>query len=418
MKFVEALRRYLSAMEDGPARGDRVPSIEMGLRCSRAAKVSDDEYLLTYTFENRLIRRDAQSTRVSSLGRIFMQLPTDDALRWLLLVETMQSLGPGDVWHVQRTMLALAIDVPSAELAPAHPDFVGYERLTDLGVFLPDPASPLLVYRNYDLRELLEEIVSVRQTPQRTLAEALLADERNATWDALSPGRTHTPTESVAALNARHARMILHEFRNALVPVRMTLDRLYPHVPANALEQHRPRVDQGLDRVFSFLNEMQKVTDLSARAPERFDPVAAIRDALIALNGGLSIRVRFEPPPRVPTVIGYRDRFVLVIVNLLRNSAQNSDKPAATAVISVDSRSEEAQVVLAVEDDGPGIPEQHRESLFRLGFSLRPGGTGQGLALVHEICVVEMKGQVRYEPSSLGGACFVVTLPTASQERP
>jgi signal transduction histidine kinase len=47
------------------------------------------------------------------------------------------------------------------------------------------------------------------------------------------------------------------------------------------------------------------------------------------------------------------------------------------------------------------------------------GGTQfNGLALVHEICVVEMKGQVRYEPSSLGGACFVVTLPTASQERP
>lgn len=417
MQFIEALRWYLSEVERGLADDRRSPSRVYALRCSDAIGIGAYEYLATYAFENRLVRRDAAGLGVSSLGIVLLRLPGTDALQWLLRVESLQSVGWGDPWRVCHKLLKVCLDLhePGWEIDPSAPVMASVRRLMDLGVVWPDPVNPRSLVLNENVRALLEEIVSVRQTPQRTLAEALLADERNATWDALSPAHARPHTESVAALNARHARMILHEFRNALVPVRMTLDRLYPHVPAHVLEQLRPRVDQGLDRVFNFLSEMQKVTDLSARAPERFDPVAAVRDALIALNGGLAIRVRFDPPPEVPTVVGYRDRFVLVMVNLLRNSAQNSERPTATAVISVDSRADDAQVIIAVDDDGPGIPERHRESLFRLGFSMRPGGTGQGLALVHEICTVEMKGQVQYEPSALGGARFVLTLPAAPE---
>ena len=42
-------------------------------------------------------------------------------------------------------------------------------------------------------------------------------------------------------------------------------------------------------------------------------------------------------------------------------------------------------VCVAVEDNGPGIPSEHREKIFNLYFSTKPGGTGLGLPMVKKI---------------------------------
>ena len=62
-------------------------------------------------------------------------------------------------------------------------------------------------------------------------------------------------------------------------------------------------------------------------------------------------------------------------------------------------------------DDGPGVPSEHREEIFRQGFALRHGGSGQGLALVREVVEIEMRGAARCEQNDAGGASFVLTLP-------
>ena len=73
-------------------------------------------------------------------------------------------------------------------------------------------------------------------------------------------------------------------------------------------------------------------------------------------------------------------------------------------------------MVVALEDDGPGVPPEHRERIFEQGFTLRQGGSGQGLALVREVIEVEMKGQVHCTSGDLGGAKFVLVLPTSAKE--
>jgi signal transduction histidine kinase len=67
--------------------------------------------------------------------------------------------------------------------------------------------------------------------------------------------------------------------------------------------------------------------------------------------------------------------------------------------------------VLAVEDDGPGVPDELRALIFEPGFS-RCGSTGLGLDIVAEVAAAH-GGSVAFEPGAVG-ARFVLRLPAAS----
>ena len=76
-------------------------------------------------------------------------------------------------------------------------------------------------------------------------------------------------------------------------------------------------------------------------------------------------------------------------------------------------------VTLTVDDDGPGVPPDERERIFERFVRLDQarerdaGGAGLGLAVVAAV-VRAGGGRVRATESSLGGACFEVTLPASS----
>jgi signal transduction histidine kinase len=80
-------------------------------------------------------------------------------------------------------------------------------------------------------------------------------------------------------------------------------------------------------------------------------------------------------------------------------------------------------VVLIVEDDGPGIPEDQRVRVFERFVRLdearsrSDGGAGLGLSLVRTI-VEHAGGTVAVDAGTLGGARFTVTLPAADHPRP
>ena len=70
---------------------------------------------------------------------------------------------------------------------------------------------------------------------------------------------------------------------------------------------------------------------------------------------------------------------------------------------------------MSVDDAGPGVPESDRDRVFDDGFTTRPGGSGFGLAFVRRVVETDLAGSVSCEPSDLGGARFVVTLPEAAE---
>ncbi len=101
-----------------------------------------------------------------------------------------------------------------------------------------------------------------------------------------------------------------------------------------------------------------------------------------------------------------------LLTNLIDNALKHGSRVAVTLV----QNREERVVEIAVEDDGPGIPEHRREEAFRpfhrldQGRNLQSGGSGLGLAIARDIARAH-GGDILLSASALGGLKAVIRLP-------
>ena len=123
-----------------------------------------------------------------------------------------------------------------------------------------------------------------------------------------------------------------------------------------------------------------------------------------------------SPADGSAVVAGRRLQLERVVANLVDNAARHA---AGTVHVGVEVDADRREVVLAVDDDGPGIPVADRERVFerftRLdgGRARADGGAGIGLALVRTI-VRRHGGSARVADGPLGGARLEVRLPAAT----
>lgn len=128
----------------------------------------------------------------------------------------------------------------------------------------------------------------------------------------------------------------------------------------------------------------------------------------------------------LPPVRGDRTQLEQVILNLLNNAEQalrprvDSHRQASRGRVVIRTRSEIPDVVVEVEDNGPGVPDHARSDVWDPFWTTKEEGegTGLGLTVVHTI-VVNHGGSVTLERGALGGARFIIRLPTvAAAEQP
>lgn len=100
-----------------------------------------------------------------------------------------------------------------------------------------------------------------------------------------------------------------------------------------------------------------------------------------------------------------------VFSNLLKNAIQHNDKDIAEVTVSADEQDD--TVTVRIADNGPGIPDDHKESIFGKGKKgLESAGMGIGLYLVDTL-LSSYNGDIWVEDNDPDGSVFVVELPTA-----
>ena len=105
------------------------------------------------------------------------------------------------------------------------------------------------------------------------------------------------------------------------------------------------------------------------------------------------------------------DMLDVVFRNLLKNAIQHNDKEVPEVTVSV--AVEDGQATVRVSDNGPGVPDAQKESIFGRGeLGLGSEGSGIGLYLVRTL-VESYDGDVWVEDTEPEGATFVVRIPTA-----
>ncbi len=127
--------------------------------------------------------------------------------------------------------------------------------------------------------------------------------------------------------------------------------------------------------------------------------------------------LRLDPATEVADGAGHD--VVTILGNLVDNAV---DATGPGGAIDLLARSAEREGVhLRVSDDGPGVPPELREEIFRIGMSTKEAanehqGRGIGLALVARV-VARRSGSIRVDDRPGGGAVFTVDLPPAAPAR-
>ncbi len=216
---------------------------------------------------------------------------------------------------------------------------------------------------------------------------------------------------------------VTHELKNPLASLRSAVDGLErvsdPALRARLLAIVGEDVRR-LDRLISDISEASRLDAQLSRAT--FEPVdiMAMLDGLLSQRaergGDRGVRLRFDRGDAgTLIVLGEGARLERVFENLLDNAVSFSPDGALVAVAAA---IEGGELAVRVEDEGPGVPADEREAVFRRFHSVRPGGeafgqhSGLGLAIARTI-VEAHQGDIAVEPRQdrLSGARFVVRLP-------
>ena len=205
-----------------------------------------------------------------------------------------------------------------------------------------------------------------------------------------------------------------HELRSPLARLKMAVAMLEDAGPAQRATL-RKEVDTNIAELDALVEEVLLASrlDNASGALDMGQPVALLA-------------VAAEEASRTGAAVTGQDVQVTGDERLLRRAVRNLLENAQRyggGEVTVHVEAQAAGARLSVCDRGPGVPDSYRERIFEPFFRLpghaeREGGVGLGLALVRQIAQ-RHGGDVRCEPHTGGGSCFVISLPaSASTPRP
>ncbi len=128
----------------------------------------------------------------------------------------------------------------------------------------------------------------------------------------------------------------------------------------------------------------------------------------------ISVTTEFEG--NLPDVHLDSTQLQQILLNLIKNAtdAMNSVPAEARRLRLTTTLDGQSNVLLSVEDSGPGIPVEDRERIFDPFFTKNSGGMGLGLAIASSL-VANFGGQLRLVKSDSTGSIFQITIPAGGQ---
>lgn len=238
---------------------------------------------------------------------------------------------------------------------------------------------------------LLEERIDKRTRELQQSQALLVQQEKQAAFGLLAAG-------------------IAHEVGNPLAAISSLVQMLKRKHDDDDSRERMQMVDDQLLRIQRTLREL---VDFSrpANTERTLSHVQESIDAALSIakyykrKKGKKILTRYEDGlPRLRVV---RDQLVQVFLNLILNAM---DATSEGGVIEISTRWDDGWIAVDVSDDGHGIEEADRATIFQPYFTTKPTGTGLGLFVCRNIIDQMECGRIELSDSSPDGTTFSVLL--------
>ena len=231
---------------------------------------------------------------------------------------------------------------------------------------------------------------------KRELIRRAHVAEKLAAIGTLAAGLSH---EIKNPLNAASLQLMVLERR---------LRRLHPELERELeapLHLVRDEVAR-LNRILEDFLEFARRRNVAPAPVDVADLLGRVVDLLAPQCERLGVRLERDWGP-LPPVLGDAGRLQQALVTLVLNGMQEAQPDGFVRLSAVQEADE---LVLAVEDSGPGIPDDVLHRVFEPFFTTKSTGSGLGLPLVHNV-VEQHGGTISVERAQGRGARFVIRLP-------
>jgi signal transduction histidine kinase len=269
-----------------------------------------------------------------------------------------------------------------------------------LGAGLLVLAALQTIYGLWPLRRVQREVVAIRSGTKQRISDAFPTEIQPLT-EEINQLLAHSEAQAEEA--RRHAGNLAHALKT---PLTVITNEATAHTPnlADTVCREAALMRRQVDHHLARARAIGRRSSAQARA-RVWESVGAVQRAVDRLYEGVTVDITGDKRAEVRVE---RQDLDEMIGNLVENAAKYG---SGRVFITVERHDSAVDVV--VEDDGKGIPENERVSIFDRGARLDTGkpGTGLGLAIVRDVAEI-YGGQVTLEQSEdLGGLLARLRLP-------
>ena len=208
-------------------------------------------------------------------------------------------------------------------------------------------------------------------------------------------------------------RAVSHELRTPVARIRFAVQMVEDMTDDEAVRRQLSGIDGDIEELDGLIDEILTYARLGSElATEPLECRAMAQrviDALAGLHGQLRIELAAGEEFELEAEPRYLQR---ALQNLVANACRHAERRVLISLHN-DARA----VRIDVEDDGPGVPEQDRQEVFKPFARLddsrarRSGGYGLGLSIVHKVMAWHGGSVMVDDSPTLGGARFSLLLP-------
>jgi two-component system nitrogen regulation sensor histidine kinase GlnL len=256
--------------------------------------------------------------------------------------------------------------------------------------------------------------VTITPLPQRLTGTHLLLEFADATQRQ----RIHRENELLARLDGSRlmVRQLAHEIRNPLGGLRGAAQLLERELADANLREYTRVIIGEADRLTALVDSMTGPNRRPQKASVNVHELCEHVHHLLRAEAPAGVRLERDYDPSLPSASLDPHQIIQALLNVARNALQAvADRGRITlrtrvlSNVSIGPVRHRLVASIQVEDDGPGVPDELRSSIFYPLVTGRASGSGLGLAVAQEL-VTRHGGIVEFE-SEPGRTLFTLLLP-------